>query len=144
MLVERAGLKSSVEVDSAGTHAYHEGESPDQRARKVAASRGYNLSAFRARRVTVLDFARFDLILAMDRQNLDWLLRSCPREYQPKLRLFLEFADDLVSDEVPDPYYGGVEGFEKVLDLCEIGARGLLAAISVSRPESDAGFSQAS
>ena len=127
---ERAGLLSSIDVDSAGTHAGHEGELPDQRARKVAASRGYNLSTLRARRVKEQDFSRFDLIVAMDRQNLDYLRRYCPDEYLSKLHLFLEFAGDLVSDEVPDPYYGGTEGFEKVLDLCEIAARGLIAAIS--------------
>lgn len=142
---ERAGLSSSVEVDSAGTHAYHEGESPDQRARKVAASRGYDLSAMRARRVVEADFSRSDLVVAMDRQNLAWLRRSCPAGHQPKLRLFLlEFADGLALDEVPDPYYGGIEGFEKVLDLCEIAARGLLAAISVAGPDAGTGLSQAS
>lgn len=143
-LVEQAGLSSSVEVDSAGTHAYHEGESPDPRARTVTASRGYNLSGMRARRVIEADFSRFDLIVAMDRQNLAWLRRSCIAGHQPKLRLFLEFADGLASDEVPDPYYGGTEGFEKVLDLCETAARGLLAAISVSGPDAGAGLSQAS
>lgn len=129
-LAERSGLSTAIEVDSAGTHANHEGEQPDQRARKVAASRGYNLAALRARRVKEEDFSRFDLIVAMDRQNLDYLRRYCPTDYQSKLHLFLEFADGLASDEVPDPYYGGTEGFEKVLDLCEIAARGLMAAIS--------------
>ena len=130
VLVERAGLSSSIDVDSAGTHASHEGELPDQRARKLAFSRGYDLSALRARRVKEQDFSRFDLIVAMDHQNLDYLRRNCPAEYLSKLHLFLEFADGLASDEVPDPYYGGTEGFEKVLDLCEIAARGLMAAIS--------------
>ncbi len=129
-LAERVGLSTTIEVDSAGTHANHEGELPDQRARKVAASRGYNLSTLRARRVKEVDFSRFDLIVAMDRQNLDYLRRYCPVDYQPKLHLFLEFSDGLASDEVPDPYYGGTEGFEKVLDLCEIAAQGLMAAIS--------------
>jgi protein-tyrosine phosphatase len=129
-LAERAGLSSVVDVDSAGTHANLEGELPDQRARRVAASRGYNLSALRARRVKEQDFSRFDLILAMDRQNLAYLRRSCPEKYQSKLRLFLEFADGYALNEVPDPYYSSIEGFEKVFDLCEIAARGLIAAIS--------------
>ncbi len=129
-LVERAGRSSEIKVDSAGTHANREGESPDPRAKRVAASRAYNLAALRSRRVSDEDYARFDLILAMDRLNLDHLRRYCPADYQPKLHLFLEFAEGLASDEVPDPYFGGVEGFEKVLDLCENAARGLLAAIS--------------
>lgn len=130
-LAERAGISSLVEVDSAGTHAYHEGEPPDQRARKVAASRGYDLSALRARCVQAEDFSRFDLVLAMDRQNLAALCRVCPTEHLTKLGLFLGYAEgELALDEVPDPYYGGVEGFEKVLDLCEKAGRGLLESIS--------------
>lgn len=129
-LAKRAGISSLVELDSAGTHGYHEGEPPDPRARKVAASRGYDLSALRARRVQAQDFSRFDLVLAMDRQNLAALCRVCPTEHLPKLGLFLGYADGLALDEVPDPYYGGVEGFEKVLDLCENAGRGLLESIA--------------
>jgi protein-tyrosine phosphatase len=138
VLAERAGLTSILEVDSAGTHAYHEGEPPDQRARKVAGIRGYDLSGLRARRVNDQDFSRFDRILAMDRQNLAFLVRSCPKEHLSKLGLFLELADGLVQDEVPDPYYGGVDGFEKVLDLCEQAAQGLVAAIAQSGFERNA------
>ena len=127
---ERAGLAAILEVDSAGTHGYHEGELPDQRARRVAASRGYDLSRLRARRVNDQDFSRFDRILAMDRQNLANLRRSCPEEHLSKLGLFLGYAEGLVVDEVPDPYYGGTEGFEKVLDLCEAAARGLVEAFA--------------
>lgn len=132
-LVKRARL-SSVEVDSAGTHAFHEGDPPDQRALKVAASRGYDLSGLRARRIKDQDFSRFDLILAMDRQNLASLRRSCPTEHLSKLALFMDYADDLALDEVPDPYYGGTEGFEKVLDLCEMAAHGLVESISKPAP----------
>lgn len=135
---ERAGLSSILEVDSAGTHAYHEGEPPDQRARKVAAIRGYDLSGLRARRVKDQDFSRFDRILAMDRQNLEFLRRSCPKENLSRLGLFLDFADGLAPDEVPDPYYGGIEGFEKVLDLCEQGARSLIESIARSTVQSQA------
>jgi protein-tyrosine phosphatase len=130
VLAERAGLTFILEVDSAGTHTNHEGELPDPRARKAAASRGYELSSARARRVKDLDFRYFDRILAMDRQNLEFLHRSCPTEHLFKLGLFLDNADGLALDEVPDPYFGGAEGFEKVLDLCEQGARGLLVAIT--------------
>jgi protein-tyrosine phosphatase len=130
LLAARAGLLSVVDVDSAGTHTNREGESPDQRARTVAASRGYNLSGLRARRIKEQDFNRFDLILAMDRQNLAYLRKSCPTEFLLKLGLFMDYADGQAPDEVPDPYYGGIEGFEKVLDLCEVAAQGLIGTIS--------------
>lgn len=129
-MAERAGLAAILEVDSAGTHGYHEGELPDQRARKVAASRGYDLSRLRARRVKEQDFSQFDHILAMDRQNLAILRRSCPAEHLPKLGLFLGYARNLAMAEVPDPYYGGIEGFEKVLNLCEAAAQGLIETFS--------------
>ena len=129
-LATRAGIASELEVDSAGTHGAHEGEPPDQRARKVAADRGYDLSGLRARRVKAQDFSRFDHILAMDRQNLAALRRICPPEHISKLGLFLDYANGLAADEVPDPYYGGVEGFENVLDMCERAALGLLDAIT--------------
>lgn len=128
-LADRAGVSSFIEVDSAGTHGSHEGEAPDPRARKLAASRGYDLSGLRARRVIDRDFSRFDRILAMDRQNLAALRRACPSEHLGKLGLFLDYAEGLALDEVPDPYYGGAEGFEKVLDLCEQAARGLIETI---------------
>jgi protein-tyrosine phosphatase len=137
-LAERAGLSSALEVDSAGTHAYHEGEHPDQRARKIAARRGYELSNLRARRVRDQDFSRFDQILAMDRQNLEFLRRLCPPEHVSKLGLFLNYAHGLAQDEVADPYYGGAEGFENVLDLCEQAARGLIEAIAQSASVSKA------
>lgn len=130
LMAERAGLAADIEVDSAGTHGYHEGELPDPRARRVAASRGYDLSRLRARSVKVQDFSRFDRILAMDRQNLANLRRSCPEEHRFKLGLFLGYAEGLAVDEVPDPYYGGTEGFEKVLDLCEAAGAGLVEAIA--------------
>jgi len=137
VLAERAGISSRLEVDSAGTHGYHEGEPPDQRARKVAASRGYDLSCLRARRVKERDFGDFDRILAMDKQNLASLRRSCPTEHLSKLGLFLDYAEGLALEEIPDPYYGGFEGFEKVLDLCEQAAHGLLNSIKEPDPEND-------
>ena len=132
-LAERAGMGAVIEVDSAGTLGYHAGEQPDPRARKVAASRGYDLSGMRARRVAEDDFAHFDLVLAMDRQNLSALERVCPDEHLHKLRLFMDYAERGDIDEIPDPYYGGPDGFERVLDLCEEAARGLIGSISAAR-----------
>lgn len=129
-LAERHGVAHHFEFDSAGTHGYHVGNPPDRRAREAAAKRGYDLSALRARQVEVADFERFDLILAMDRDNLAALRQICPPEHQGKLRLFLEFAATLEASEVPDPYYGGPEGFERVLDMVEAAASGLLAALT--------------
>ena len=125
-LAERGGLAAGFEFDSAGTHGYHIGNAPDARATKAAAARGYDLSSLKARRVDSADFARFDRILAMDRDNLELLRQACPPEHHGKLGLFLEFASRNDEDEVPDPYYGGPEGFEHVLDLIEDAARGLL------------------
>ncbi len=116
----------AVEVDSAGTHAYHVGEPPDPRAQKAAAQRGLDMSAIRARQVRVEDFQRFDLILAMDEDNLAELEAICPEEQRHKLRLFLEYAPHLGVREVPDPYYGGRRGFEYVLDLVEEASERLL------------------
>jgi len=124
--VERAGLAADVEVDSAGTHAHHIGEPPDPRSQKVAASRGYELGHLRARRVVTADFLRFDLILAMDRNNLAMLREACPPEEQHRIGLLLEYSRNAQHDEVPDPYYGGPEGFERVLDLIEDGCSGVI------------------
>lgn len=125
-LVEEARLSEHIDVDSAGTHAYHIGERPDKRATQAAAGRGIDLSRQRARRVEAADFGRFDYVLAMDSSNLDDLATICPQQHQDKIQLFLEFAEDLSQREVPDPYYGGNQGFERVLDLIEMGARALL------------------
>jgi protein-tyrosine phosphatase len=115
-----------LEIDSAGTAAYHVGELPDQRTRQAAARRGYDMSALRARTVEAEDFEHFDLILAMDHENLRALQRRAPAQARERLRLFLEFAPDAGVSEVPDPYYGGPNGFEDVLDLIEAASRGLI------------------
>lgn len=115
-----------LEIDSAGTAGYHVGELPDRRTRQAAARRGYDLSELRARVVEPQDFERFDLILAMDRENLRALERRSPPHTRDRLRLFLEFAPQTGISEVPDPYYGGANGFEDVLDLIEAASRGLL------------------
>ena len=116
-----------LEVDSAGTAGYHIGEAPDPRMQAAAARRGYQLQALRARIVEPGDFERFDLILAMDRENLAVLHRRAPEPVRERVRLFLEFAPQGAPQEVPDPYYGGPNGFEEVLDLVESAARGLLS-----------------
>jgi protein-tyrosine phosphatase len=125
-IVAREAPNLGIEVDSAGTAAYHVGSPPDSRTRQAALRRGYDMSALRARVVEPQDFGRFDLILAMDRQNFDALRRGAPAAAHDRIRLFLEFAPDAGETEVPDPYYGGPNGFEEVLDLVEAAARGLL------------------
>jgi protein-tyrosine phosphatase len=128
-LVREAGLEGLVRVDSAATHDYHVGEAPDPRAQEHARRRGYDLSALRARQVAREDFEDFELILAMDRGHLEILRRIAPPEHRHKLRLFMEFAGERQAEEVPDPYYGGPGGFERVLDMVEAAARGLLAQL---------------
>lgn len=127
-LVERAGLSDEYALDSAGTHAYHVGRPPDPRSQEAALRRGYDLSALRARCVSTSDFSRFDQILAMDRDNLATLQEACPPGLRHKVRLFLDYAVEFEDDEVPDPYAGGQDGFEHVLDLVEAAANGLLRA----------------
>lgn len=125
-LATASRLSQPLEIDSAGTHARNLGERPDPRAEAALARRGYEVGHGRSRRIVTEDFQRFDLILAMDTDNLNALRRLCPPEQVDKLRLFLAFADGLEDTEVPDPYYSNTQGFERVLDLCEAGARGLI------------------
>ncbi len=127
--VEAAGLSEQILVESAGTHAYHVGHPPDKRAAAAAERRGISLGDIRARRVSDEDFERFDYILAMDDDNVARLIEQSPPEHHAKVRLFLEFSS-LSQREVPDPYYGGVTGFERVLDLVEDASRGLLETLS--------------
>ncbi|MBI5040066.1 MAG: low molecular weight phosphotyrosine protein phosphatase [Gammaproteobacteria bacterium] len=126
-LVQREGLAQRIEIDSAGTHAYHIGEPPDKRAQEAAKRRGVDLSVQRARKVQPADFLEFDYVLAMDRSNYEDLRAICHPDYEERLRLFLEFAPQAGEQDVPDPYYGGAQGFERVLDLIEAAAEGLLA-----------------
>ncbi len=113
-------------IDSAGTHAYHIGEPPDPRAQRAALRRGVDLSGQRARRVRPDDFERFDLVIAMDLANVEALRETAPAEHHERIRLMLEFAPQLGRTEVPDPYYGSMNGFEHVLDLVEEASLGLL------------------
>ena len=124
---EFAGL--DLEVDSAGTANYHVGEPPDRRTVAAARRRGYEIASLRARQVRHGDLQDFDYVLAMDRANLAELRALAPQTPRAQLALFLDFAPECGADEVPDPYYGGQEGFERVLDLCEAGARGLLRSL---------------
>lgn len=126
-MAAQAGLARKIKIDSAGTHASAYGEPADPRAQKVLATRGYAVGKIRARRIEEKDFLHHDLILAMDQSNLNDLLRQCPPDQAHKVKLFLEFGRESGKREVPDPYYGSIKGFEHVLDLCEIGARGLIA-----------------
>ncbi len=123
------GLHHTVRVDSAGTHDYHPGCPPDPRSQEHAARRGYDLSSLRARQIQPADFAAFDLILAMDHDNLALLQQACPPQHQHKLRRLTEFCQHLSSPIVPDPYFGGANGFEEVLDLVEDASDGLLAHV---------------
>ena len=122
----------ALELDSAGTANYHVGEPPDRRTVAAARRRGYDLSAHRARQVAVRDFAEFDHLLAMDAANLAELRRLAPARTRARLGMFLEFASATGGDEVPDPYYGSSEDFDRVLELCEAGAHGLLQEIAAN------------
>lgn len=122
-------LGDKVEVDSAGTHGYHVGEAPDSRTQRAAAVRGYNLSQLRARKVARQDLDYFDLILAMDKSNLDNLKRMATPEQQERMQLFMSYARNFDDDEVPDPYYGLGHGFDLVLDMVEDASLGLLEEI---------------
>ena len=118
-----------MEVDSAGTHAYHTGEPPDPRAQRAALRRGIDISGQRARKVRDEDFVIFDYILAMDELNFEMLVQQSPEGHTARLRLFLDFAPQAGRRDVPDPYYGGSTGFEYVLDLAVEAATGLVAEI---------------
>ncbi|MCY1276663.1 Low molecular weight protein-tyrosine-phosphatase YfkJ [compost metagenome] len=124
----QSGLLERVQVDSAGTGDWHVGKQADARTRRAALQRGYDLSALRARQVEAADFSRFDLILAMDESNLHYLRGMRPDNASAEMDLFLR-RYQLALDEVPDPYYGGDEGFEQVLDLIEQASEALLAEV---------------
>jgi protein-tyrosine phosphatase len=125
-LVADAGRSEEIVTDSAGTHGYHVGEAPDPRAQNAAAARGYDLSDLRARRLESADFERFDLLVAMDRGHLNELARAADPSGAHKLKLMMSFATKFREKDVPDPYCGDPQDFERVLDMLEDAARGLL------------------
>ena len=127
--VKEAGLEQQILIDSAGTHDYHIGSQPDTRTQRAAMQRGYDMSSLRGRQVDVTDFDRFDYVLAMDLANMAILQKLCPKPQRDRLGLFLEYASRHPQREVPDPYYGGEDGFERVLDMVEDAAEGLLQHI---------------
>ncbi len=124
--VVEAGLEDMIQIDSAGTIAYHAGRPPDARAQEAARRRGIDLSSQRARKVLAADFEHFDFVIAMDSDNRYDLEAICPPEFANRLHMFLKFARNSRETDVPDPYYGGERGFETVLDLVEAASEGLL------------------
>ena len=133
-LVGEAKLAERILIDSAGTGDWHIGEPPDERAQQAAGRRGYELAALRGRQIAAADFERFDLLIAMDNKNVAALRQTCLLGQRDKIRLLMEFVPEADhrwggAREVVDPYFGGAEGFEQVLDQCEAACRGLIAAL---------------
>lgn len=125
-LIKQRNLEEWFFIDSAGTHAYHIGEGPDLRAQKAARDRGVEITHLRARKVVMGDFEDFDYLLAMDEDNYSIMTQACPESHLDKIKYFLDYAPHLESREVPDPYYGGHYGFERVLDMIEDASAGFL------------------
>jgi protein-tyrosine phosphatase len=132
--IAKAGLMDKVHIDSAGTHSYHVGSKPDQRAQNAILKRGANIGNLRGRQVADVDFERFDYILAMDTANLNNLKRRAPARLHGKLRLLLSFSRKYPNLDVPDPYYGGLTGFEENLDMIEDAVQGLIREIQMLQP----------
>ena len=128
-VVLQRNLQDTIEIDSAGTHAYHIGEMPDSRSQSTAKTRGIDLSGQRARKALAEDFERFDYVIAMDRSNFENLKNLRSESSHAKLHLFMEFASGWDNEEVPDPYYGGDNGFDQVFDMVQSASEGLLAHI---------------
>lgn len=128
-LVIDEGLDGVIHVDSAGTHAYHIGNPPDERSMLTARQRGIEMQDLRARKVDFSDLIEFDYVLAMDADNYANLVAMAPHDLKPKIQLFLQYAPQLKVEHVPDPYYGGAEGFNQVFDLVDEASRGLLSHI---------------
>ena len=131
-LLKEQNLEEYFVIDSAGTHAYHIGEAPDLRAQQAALERDIELTQLRARKVIMGDFEDFDFLLAMDDDNYAALMAACPEAYKDKISYFLDYAPHLGSREVPDPYYGGKYGFERVLDMVEAASEGFLSMLQKS------------
>jgi len=132
-MVNRQGLQKQLKIESAGTHAYHVGEKSDGRSRAMASSKGIDMEYIRAQKISVHDYDEYDYILAMDADNLELINYYAPENYSARIALFLSFANaaDMTDRiEVPDPYYGGDDGFEQVFQLVTIGCQALLTAIN--------------
>jgi len=135
-LVKEAGVDHMIDVDSAGTHAYHIGNPPDDRAQNTALQRGYKMHDLRARAVQPSDFEEFDYILAMDKENLSLLQQRSPQQHINKIQLFMQYSTQASPDaEVPDPYFGGHQGFELVFDMVEEASQGLLEHLRTNKKE---------
>jgi protein-tyrosine phosphatase len=132
-LVQQEKLEHHFEIDSAGTHAYHVGSPPDERAQAACLRREIDISGLRGRKAIAADIEKFDYVLAMDRENFENLIDICPPGQESRIRLFMAFAADRPEEEVPDPYFGGPSGFDRVLDMIEAAARGLLDDIRRTR-----------
>jgi len=129
-IVETQGLGDKIFIDSAGTHDYHSGEGPDKRAQIVAKKNGVDIGFLKARQITEEDFEKFEYILAMDNYNIECLKAICPKNLQKRITLFLHYVNNnLISEEVPDPYYGEGDGFQYVYELILEAAEGFLAFI---------------
>jgi protein-tyrosine phosphatase len=131
-LIKEQKVEAFFYIDSAGTHASHTGEQPDSRSQQAAQARDIDLSQLRARKVINGDFEDFDYLLAMDDNNYSILINACPEQYRYKIKYFLEYAPQLGEREVPDPYYGGRYGFERVLDMVEDASLGFLQSMQAS------------
>lgn len=127
--VREAGLEQRIEIDSAGTHAYHVGSAPDPRAQKAAGRRGADISRLRGRKVSDADFESFDYILVMDSDNYDKLIQRAPEHHHAKVRRLLAFSRKYPNLDVVDPYYGGPQGFEENLDMIEDAVQGVIRDI---------------
>ncbi len=136
-LVQEHGLTELIEIDSAGTHAYHVGNPPDSRSVQTARKRGIDMSDLRARQVDLGDFYHYDYLIAMDDYNLSLLQEMAPSDMAHKLSLFLSFAPHINHREVPDPYYGGADGFELVFDMVQAASEGLLSHIKSNHLHQD-------
>ena len=132
--IREAGLEQQVEADSAGTHAYHVGDAPDQRAQQAARQRGADISQLRGRKVADTDFEAFDYILAMDGDNYSMLIDRAPSRHHGKIQRLLSFSRKYPNLDVVDPYYGGPQGFEENLDMIEDAVQGLIRDIAGNQP----------
>jgi protein-tyrosine phosphatase len=118
-LLQKEGLENKIVIDSCATGAWHIGQGPDERTQKAALAKGYDLSHLRARRLSLDDFSRFDVILAMDTRNLADVIKKAPENFAGKIQLFMDYSPEKHMLDVPDPYYGGSDGFDRVLSLVE-------------------------